>query len=362
MEEQHSEAKVVRKAVSIAALGLGLLVVIAVLGGFIYVNNALDPVDSDSKKTVKVEIPIGSSVNGIGQILEDKGVIRDARIFKYYVKFKNESGFMAGKYKMKPSMTLPEVVKGLKTGSVMQEETMRITIPEGKQLSQIAGIIGEKTGQDPAAVLQKLNDKKFVKSMMDKYPELLTEEILDQKVKNPLEGYLFPATYPFYTEKPAFEEMVMVMLDKTDETLAKYREQASAQKMTTHKLLTMASLIEEEATEKADRNKISSVFYNRIKQDMPLQTDPTVLYAHGKHKDRVYYKDLEIDSPYNTYKNKGLPPGPIANAGVMSIEAALTPDKTDFLYFLATSTGDVIYTRTLEEHNSEKAKHITGKK
>jgi UPF0755 protein len=95
---------------------------------------------------------------------------------------------------------------------------------------------------------------------------------------------------------------------------------------------------------------------------MMLQTDPTVLYAQGKHKERVLYKDLEIDSPYNTYQNTGLPPGPIANAGKSSIEASLQPEKTDYFYFLATADGDVIFTKTLEEHNKEKAKHITSKK
>jgi UPF0755 protein len=99
-----------------------------------------------------------------------------------------------------------------------------------------------------------------------------------------------------------------------------------------------------------------------MKKGMMLQTDPTVLYAQGKHKERVLYEDLEVDSPYNTYKNTGLPPGPIANAGKASIEASLEPEKTDYYYFLATADGDVIFTKTLEEHNKEKAKHITSKK
>ena len=122
----------------------------------------------------------------------------------------------------------------------------------------------------------------------------------------------------------------------------------------------MASLVEEEATEKVDRAKIASVFYNRLDKGMPLQTDPTVLYAKGEHKDRVFYKDLEIDSPYNTYKVKGLPPGPIANAGEMSIKAVLEPEKTKYLYVLATPEGEVLYSKTLDEHNVKKAEHITN--
>ena len=360
--EQQKEAKVVRKIVFITAIAALLLIGAIGGGGYYYIKEALKPVEEDSKKTINVNIPIGSSTTGIGKILEDHGVIRDARVFKYYVKFKNEAGFMAGDYKMKPSMTLPEIISSLKTGKVMQDVVMKITIPEGKQLKQIAGIIAEKTQQDQEEIFKQLNDKEFVTKMMGKYPDVLTEDIFNENVKFPLEGYLFPATYPFYSEKPTVEEIVTVMLTKTKEVLGEFKGQMEEREMTSHQVMTMASLIEEEATDKVDRDKIASVFYNRIDTDMPLQTDPTVLYAHGEHKDRVLYKDLEIEDPYNTYVNKGLPPGPIANPGVMSIEAALAPADTDDLYFLATSTGDVLFSKTLEEHNRKKSEHITSKK
>ncbi|MCM3122517.1 endolytic transglycosylase MltG [Mesobacillus sp. AQ2] len=360
--EQQKEAKIVRKIVFITAIVAILLIGAIGGGGYYYIKEAMKPVEENSKKTIDVTIPIGSSTTGIGQILEDKGVIRDARVFKYYVKFKNEAGFMAGDYKMKPSMTLPEIITSLKTGKVMQDVVMKITIPEGKQLKQIAGIIAEKTQQDEAEVFKQLNDKEFIKKMMEKYPDVLTDEILKENVKYPLEGYLFPATYPFYSEKPTIEEIVTVMLTKTKEVLGEFRGQMEEQEMSTHELMTMASLIEEEATEKADRDKIASVFYNRLEDGMMLQTDPTVLYAHGEHKERVYFKDLEIDDPYNTYKIQGLPPGPIANPGIMSIEAALAPADTDDMYFIATSTGEVLFSKTLDEHNRKVNEHITNKK
>lgn len=360
--EQQKEAKLVRRIVFITAI-VGILLIGAIGGGgYYYIKEAMKPVDENSKKTVDVNIPIGSSTTGIGQILEDKGVIRDARVFKYYVKFKNEAGFMAGDYKMKPSMTLPEIITSLKTGKVMQDVVMKITIPEGKQLKQIAGIIAEKTQQDEEEIFKQLNDKEFVHKMMGKYPDVLTDDILKDNVKYPLEGYLFPATYPFYSEKPTVEEIVTVMLTKTKEVLGEFKGQMEEKEMTTHELMTMASLIEEEATEKVDRDKIASVFYNRLEDGMMLQTDPTVLYAHGEHKERVFYKDLEIDDPYNTYKIQGLPPGPIANPGVMSIEAALAPADTDHMYFLATSTGEVLFSQTLAEHNRKVNEHITNKK
>ncbi|MBT2636418.1 MULTISPECIES: endolytic transglycosylase MltG [unclassified Bacillus (in: firmicutes)] len=360
--EQQKEARIVRKIVFITSI-VGILLIGAIGGGgYYYIKEALKPVDESSKKTVDVNIPIGSSTTGIGQILEDEGIIRDARVFKYYVKFKNEAGFMAGDYKMKPSMTLPEIITSLKTGKVMQEVVMKITIPEGKQLKQIAGIIAEKTQQDEEEIFKQLNDKEFINKMMGKYPDVLTEEILKDNVKYPLEGYLFPATYPFYSEKPTVEEIVTVMLTKTKEVLGEFKGHMEEKELTTHELMTMASLIEEEATEKVDRDKIASVFYNRLEDGMMLQTDPTVLYAHGEHKDRVFYKDLEIDDPYNTYKIQGLPPGPIANPGLMSIEAALAPADTDDMYFLATSTGEVLFSKTLAEHNRKVNEHITNKK
>ena len=360
--EQQKEARIVRKIVFITAI-VGILLIGAVGGGgYYYIKEALKPVDASSEKTINVNIPIGSSTTGIGKILEENGVIRDARVFKYYVKFKNEAGFMAGDYKMNPSMTLPEIISSLKTGKVMQEVVMKITIPEGKQLKQIAGIIAEKTQQNEEEIFKQLNDKEFITKMMGKYPDVLTEEILKENVKYPLEGYLFPATYPFYSEKPTVEEIVTVMLTKTKEVLGEFRGQMEEKEMTTHELMTMASLIEEEATDKVDRDKIASVFYNRLEDGMMLQTDPTVLYAHGEHKDRVFYKDLEIDDPYNTYKIQGLPPGPIANPGVMSIEATLAPADTDDMYFLATSTGDVLFSKTLAEHNRKVNEHITNKK
>ncbi|TWE04218.1 UPF0755 protein [Peribacillus frigoritolerans] len=359
--EQQGEAKLVRKIIMITIASLILLIGIVGLVGFLYINSAMKPVDPDDDTIKKVKIPIGSSVNGISTLLEEQGIIKDARIFKYYIKFRNESGFQAGEYKLSPSMPIEDIVTSIKTGKLMKEAAMKITIPEGKQLIQIADIIAGKTGEDPKKVFKKLNDKKFVNSMQEQFPQLLTSEIENEKVLYPLEGYLFPATYDFYEEKPTLESIVIEMLKKTEETLQAYEGQMDKNDYSVHEMLTFASLVEEEATAQVDRGKIASVFYNRIKEGMPLQTDPTVLYAKGSHKSRVYYKDLEVKSPYNTYKNKGLPPGPIANAGTTSIDAVLKPEKTDYLYFLATPEGEVLYSKTLDDHNNKKAEHISNK-
>jgi UPF0755 protein len=359
--ERQEEAKVIRKIVGLIFISLIIIIGGTAVGGYLYVNSALKPVDPDDTKPVNVEIPIGSGVTSIGKILEEKGIVKNSTVFKYYVKFNNESGFQAGSYDLTPSMTLNEIVNSLKTGKVMRKAEFKITIPEGLQLDQIAEIIADHSPYKKEEVEKKLNDKKWLEQLKKEYPNLVTDEIDNKEIKRPLEGYLYPATYSFYEKKPPLEDILKEMLDQTDEVLAQYRDSITEREYTAHQLLTMASLIEEEATEKADRGKISSVFYNRIEEEMPLQTDPTVLYALGEHKPRTNYDDLKVDSPYNTYKVKGLPPGPIANAGLSSIEAALQPEDTNYYYFLASANGSVYYSETLEEHNEKKAKYITNK-
>ncbi len=358
--ERQEEAKVIRKIVGLVILCLVIVIGGTAIGGYLYVSSALKPVDPENSKPVKVEIPIGSGVTSIGNILEENGIVKNSTIFKYYVKFNNESGFQAGSYDLTPAMTLNEIVNSLKTGKVMRKAEFKITIPEGLQLDQIADIIAKKSPYSKDEILTKLSDKKWIEQLKKAYPSLITDEILKEGIIRPLEGYLYPATYSYYEKEPSLEAILTKMISQTDEVLAQYEGSMDELKYSPHSLLTLASLIEEEATEKADRGKISSVFYNRLEEGMPLQTDPTILYALGEHKDRTVYKDLEIDSPYNTYKVKGLPPGPIANAGLSSIEAALVPDETNYYYFLASANGSVYYSETLEEHNEKKAKYITN--
>ncbi|WP_042345733.1 endolytic transglycosylase MltG [Bacillus massiliigorillae] len=360
--ERQDEAKTVRKIVMITAISIFVLILVVGIGLFFYINSALKPVDPDNKTVKQVEIPIGSGTSTISQILEDHEIIKNARVFKYYIKFKNESDFQAGNYELSQSMTFDEIIKTIQSGKLVHEAKIKILIPEGKQLEEIAKIIADKTNQDEKFVFNELNNKEFIKKMQAKFPELLTADIWGKDIKYPLEGYLYPATYEYTEEKPSVETIVTDMIKKTESVLVKYHDQMQVKKMSTHKLLTMASLIEEEATSQTDRSKISSVFYNRMKVGMPLQTDPTVLYAKGEHKDRVLLKDLKIEDPYNTYVNKGLTPGPIANAGETSIQAALEPANTDYLYFLANKNGDVFYAKTFEEHKKLKAEHITDKK
>ncbi|WP_404443925.1 endolytic transglycosylase MltG [Sutcliffiella horikoshii] len=362
LKEKHFEAKIVRRIVFTVFVILMLALTGIIGGGYFYIKNALQPVNEEDTKTEKVDIPIGSSPTSIGRILEENGIINNGKVFRYYVKFKNESGFMAGEYELSPSMNLDEIIGHLKEGKVQQEVVFQITIPEGRQLEQIAVILENRMGLSEEEFLEKASDKEFLEKMREKYPQVITDDMFKEDVKYALEGYLFPATYPFYVENPTAEEVIDTMLQKTNEVLQddQVRIGMGNRDMSTHELLTMASLIEAEATMQTDRESISSVFYNRLDVGMPLQTDPTVLYALGEHKERTLYEHLEVDSPYNTYKHQGLPPGPIANAGLSSIQAALNPAETEYYYFLATPDGKVLFNETLEEHNIDKNEHITS--
>lgn len=359
MKEKKKEVRIVRRIVFITVLILLIVVGFAGYKGYNYVADALKPVDADSEKVIEVEVPIGSNLDSIAQLLEDNGLIEDARVYKYYVKFNNESEFQAGTYGLYPSMTLDEITQSLKTGKVYREPLFTMTVPEGLSIDQIAeNVIAKKTKYSAEEFLEKVQDEAYIDELMAKYPELLTDEIKGEDIRYALEGYLYPATYPFYEEDPSLTLIIEQMIKATASNVGQYQEILAEQEKTPHWLLTFASLLEEEATAQADRQTIASVFYNRMEQDMPLQTDPTVIYAMGEHKDRLFNKDYEFEHPYSTYQNKGLPPGPIASAGLSSIEAVLDPNETDYLYFLADSEGVNHFAVEYEDHLANRDKYI----
>ncbi|MGP4074494.1 endolytic transglycosylase MltG [Halobacillus sp. K22] len=365
LKKRREEAGTVRKIVASILTILVLFLLVVGLSGYFYIKSALEPVDPNDESQKSVEIPLGSSTSQIAGILEKNEIIKNDLIFRFYTKFNNESGFQAGEYQLTSSMTLNEIIDSLQSGKLIKDPAFKVTIPEGRTLDQIAGTLAKKLPFTKDEFLAKVNDKEYVKELMEQYPELLTDEILNEEIKYPLEGYLFASTYPVYVEDPTIDQIVKKMLDQTKEVVLPYKEQLAQldllnDEMTLHELMTMASLLENEARTSENRKKIASVFYNRIEEEMPLQTDPTVLYALGEHKDRVLYEDLEVDSPYNTYEEEGLPPGPISNFNENSLKAVVQPADTDFLYFLADSEGNIYYSKTLEKHNEKKNKYINN--
>lgn len=360
MQKRGEEAKQVRKIVFIILVSLSLLIIISGISGYLYIKSALNPVDPDSDETIRVEIPIGSSTLDIAQILEDHGVIKNARIFAIYSKFTGSSNFQAGEYAFTPSITIDELIEALENGMVSPIYT--ITIPEGLILEEIAAIYAEQFAFDNDDFMEKVNDISYVEQLIEQYPDLLTEEILNPDIKNPLEGYLFASTYEFYDEQPSIESVVEMMLDRTQAAIEPYLDEIDEKGITVHEAITFASLVENEAKTEKQRREISGVFYNRLEEGMKLQTDPTVLYALGEHKDRVLYEDLEIESPYNTYQIDALPVGPISNFHKSSLEAVLYPDESDYLYFLHDGEGAIYYSETYEDHLEKREKYIINER
>jgi UPF0755 protein len=360
LKNRVEEASKVRKIVATILTVLILVLVIGGVTGYFYVKSALDPVDADDDKQKNVEIPLGSSTSNIASILEENDIIKNDLIFRFYTKFKNESGFQAGNYQFTSSMTINEIIETLKTGKLVKKPVLTVPVPEGRNLEQIADIYSEEFSFTSEEFMERVNDEEYVKKLMSQYPQLLGEEILDEEIRYPLEGYLFAATYDIFVENPTIEQLITKMLDKTQAVVLPYANQLGDLEgiENVHDLVTMASLLENEARTAESRKEISGVFQNRLESGMPLQTDPTVLYALGEHKDRVLYEDLEVESPYNTYYVEGLPVGPISNFNENSLQAAAEPSDNDYKYFLADGDGNIYYAETLKEHNQLKEEHI----
>ncbi|OLS36558.1 aminodeoxychorismate lyase [Alkalihalophilus pseudofirmus] len=349
-EERVSEAKVVRKIVFYSVIGLAAMALIAIISGYFYFSNALGPVDSGEGETVEVTIPIGSSSTQIGQILEEEGLINNGTIFRYYVRYKNESGFQAGTYALSTSMTMDEMIQELKEGRVIEEPELIFTIPEGRWLEDVAVMIANETGHEAEEVMSVLNDEEYLEELINRF-SMLTDDIMQEDIRYPLEGYLFPARYDFMEAEPSIQTVIEAMLSRTQEIIDQNMAAIEESDYSVHEILALASIIEREAQTSEDRYKIAGVLHNRLDDGMRLEVDPTVAYAIGEHRYMTTFADLEVQSPYNTYRNTGIPIGPIANPGEDAIKAAINPEDTNYLFFYARYNGEVIYNETYEAHN-----------
>ena len=341
------------------------LLVIVLVGGFFtwnYIKGETQPVDTAQTELVSFEIEQGASVKEVSKALEKEGIIRNSKLFNFYLKFKNVSGFKSGLYHVSKSMTLDEIIAELSgQGKDKDQNATKVLIREGEQLTEIAKEVEKSTKYSAEDFMAKVQDEDFLRYLVQKFPKLLTQSYNGYQVKYVLEGYLFPATYDMNDSK-TLQMLITEMVAKTDEVMSKYYDKILASDYTLQEIMALASLIEKEGTKLEDRKKISSVFHNRIKENMKLQTDVSVQYALGEHKEALSLEDLEVDSPYNSYQNYGVGPGPYNSPSEDSIVAALEPEKTDYLYFLADiKTKEIYYAKTYEEHLELKAKYIDNK-
>ena len=321
---------------------LVLFVVIFASGG-IYFKSRSGAYDVNEEKKVVVNIPSGSGTDSIADILSNAKLIKNKLVFKINVKMSGKaSQFKAGEYQFDQSYTNGEIIDDIAAGKIYHSGP-KVTVKEGTTSIEIIDELVKKN------LGTKENYEKLINNpdeFRDKY-----EFLKDKNIKS-LEGFLYPSTY-FCTEGESEREVISRMLNKFDE-MYKYKIKPEMDKhkdLNFYDVMKMASIIEKEAVVDKDRPLISSVFYNRLAKDMPLQSDATIQYAFKERKKVVTYEDLKIESPYNSYKYKGLPPTPIANPSWKSIEAAINPAKTDYLYFVAkTDGGENNYAKTYEEH------------
>jgi UPF0755 protein len=348
VEERKKEAGIVRKIV-LAAMVI-LLVAIAVIGfsAYRYIAGALGPVDENSDEIKEVEIPIGSTTSSIAHTLEDEGVIDNASLFRYYVRFQDVEGFQAGNYALSPSMSADDIIEELQEGTLYEEYAASITIPEGFWTEQIFERVENETDISAQELQEFSREEEYLETLIDEY-DILTEAVLAEEIKQPLEGYLFPARYDFTEDELDPRTIIETMVKRMDEELKQTVPDAVDE---THELLSKASIIEGEARGDEERRGISGVIENRLRVPMRLQMDPTVSYAHGERFARTLTAYTEIESPYNTYHTEGLPAGPINNPGIESIRAAADPESHDYLYFYHSPEGEIYFNETLEQHNS----------
>jgi len=327
-----------------------VIVIVTVCGAYRY---AISPVSKESKEIVFV-VPENSTYLTIATKLKESGLIRSEIFYKVYIKIFNPNNLQAGTYELNQNMSLEQIIDKFEKNEVTTE-TLSFVIPEGKHIEEVASIISTNTGLDEQGLLNYWQDEEVIKSLINKY-WFLTNDIKKEGIRYYLEGYLFPDTYQV-TVNPTNKEVTYKMLDRMDQILSKYKEQINNSKYSVHEILTLASIVEHEAVLDEDRPIIAGVFLNRLEKEMMLQSCATIGYAIDEWKLTYTYKDLNTDSPYNTYMYYGLPIGPGDMPGEASIKAVLYPDDNDYLYFLAnvysSKDNKTYYSKTYKEHQNK---------
>jgi UPF0755 protein len=305
------------------------------------------PVGGSEAKTI--EIQEGQTVKQIADSLVQQNLIRSSFWFKTYVWLSQiQNKLQAGKYSISPNSSLVQITQIISQGKVTENDTW-VTIPEGFTLAQIQARMID-SGLD---VAQNLN-KEVIGEFKSNYLFLS-----DAPQSLSLEGFLFPDTYKFKKDA-GLREITIKILDNFDKKLTpQMRQDIAKQNRSIFEIITMAGILEKEVKTGDDLKMVSGIFWNRIKDKYPLETDATLSYIFGDKEDRHTIEQTKVDSPYNTYKYAGLPPGPISNPGIKAIEAAIYPQESDYYFFLTKpDTGEAVFSKTLEEHNLNKAKYL----
>lgn len=341
-------------AITIPLFQIAAVVVVILFGVGVVVwfwHSVSAPVDVAPSQLFTIDE--GEDVHVISQNLFSQGLITGKWSFETYVYLDgSETRFKAGTYDIASSVSIRDLVKLFTSGDISRER--RVTILEGWTSRQIAAYLEEEgvVAADEFLLAVQTGDSR--KIIPDKVYPFLADKPTDQG----LEGYLFPDTYRIYRDARA-DQMIERMLDNFGEKFTPELKQGfSAQGLSVFEGVTLASIVEKEVRTAEDRKIAAGIFLSRIKLGIPLQSDATVNYVTGKQALQPTQNDVETDSPYNTYKVKGLPPGPISNPSLAALEAVAEPTETDYLYFLTTPDGSTVFSKTYEEHLANKRKYL----
>ncbi len=319
-----------------------LLIVIAA-GGFWYAG-----LRSSFKKNLNLSeeqdyvVTQGSTLYSVARDLDEKGIIEDADTLIWLHRLEKGGTIFAGTYLLAPSMTVNDLY-GVLTSGETQSDEVTVKVIEGWTLVQIADALVEAgLAQDSDAFLELASDAGPFKQEFS--------ILADIPAGQGLEGYLFPDTYRFFADA-SLDDVIRKMVDHLEtQVTSEMRAAAEARGMDLHELMILASIVEKEVRSEDEMRTVAGIFTNRLEIGMALQADSTVNYITSSGRARSTLEDLQIDSPYNTYKHAGLTPGPISNPGLRAIQAAVNPADTEYLYFLTDLSGDVYYASTHDQH------------
>lgn len=322
---------------------LALAVVLGGLAGYLMIRWAEAPVlpESEHPPFKVVVIPEGATFQQVAGLLERERLIKSRSAFVLLGKaLEADRKILPGEYELNAAMAPGEILAKLLAGRVLLHS---VTIPEGYTIDMIADVLAQQRITDRGEFVRLAWDKVFVKSL--------------GITADSLEGYLYPDTYRF-ARPTAPRDVIKTMVDQLGQVMTpEWQARAKDLHLTVHEVLTLASVIEKETGAGDERPQISSVFHNRLKKRIPLQSDPTVIYGLPNFDGNLHKKDLSNPSPYNTYRWAGLPPGPIASPGAQSIRAALYPVPSPYLFFVSKNDGTHHFSATLVEHNKAVEKY-----
>ena len=337
-----------------------MLIVIILLGAGCYWIIMSSPINKNSDAKIEVVIPNGTTARQIGVILKKKNLIRSELFFNIYIKIHGVNSMKASTYTMSKDMSLDEIIKVLESGNSYNPDVIKITFKEGERITDFSENIAKKTNHTYEEVISIMKNRTYIQTLIPKY-WFLTEEILNNQIYYPLEGYLAPNTYEFTNKEVTVETIIETMLEQTNKILSKYKDNMT---QSVHYYLTMASITELEGTNSENKKEIVGVFQNRLQLGMNLGSDVTTYYAlQLPMTSDLTREQFSTANPYNTRSTTmygKMPIGPIANPSEESIDAAINPTLTDCYFFVADKYGRIYFTRTNAEHDA-KVREIKAK-